>query len=470
MAVEQDIVGIEQQVLQQQQGVDEPLKLSRCSFTQDELHKFDDVWLAPEFSLAAVQAQGANDAVVKPLPDEEIAALSVMHVGQVPEVGTSPPWARQLAHHRDYFQQCLLRLTYPDGDEEHVKVLFALQNPIIVGFVGVLVEEECSRDPDEPLAGDHASWEHNFVVQEQSFVFSDSDKYKEVSQVEVLDSMVWLGSVILVSDADWRQLDTVLQLLPPLARGKGESSAPQKAPASRPAELLEQFPWLADLGGHRKAAAVPGRQKHTLASRGGCSGVHEEEQQEEEKKLEEEEDSEDEELDIDGLQLDEESDDEAEQRSTVELDEQASLSFAAKQDEMHKQGAKGEGPFAWRVCGGSWTKAHLGVDYDAFRAEVRSQAALPFISEFGLQKSASFSLAVYGELVAKTLAEYWTDKMTFYYNAWVEAGRQNRVFSDADISTWEDPAEFTAVLNSSSGKVLSRMRALQKLKPGVPSE
>ena len=117
------------------------------------------------------------------------------------------------------------------------------------------------------------------------------------------------------------------------------------------------------------------------------------------------------------------------------LDEEA---LAAKKDEMHTHGAESEGPFAWKVMGGSWTKAHLGVDYDAFRAECRTAAAKEFVAMYSMQYSASFTLTLYGEDLAKLLAEYWTKKMSWYYDRWVLADRGLHVFTDAEVAEFPD--------------------------------
>ena len=62
------------------------------------------------------------------------------------------------------------------------------------------------------------------------------------------------------------------------------------------------------------------------------------------------------ESDLDHMEIDA-----AEEAFDVDVEQVAAM-LAAKKVETIKAGAEAEGPFAWRVMGGSWTKAHLGVD------------------------------------------------------------------------------------------------------------
>mmetsp|Transcript_32998 Transcript_32998/g.84255 ORF Transcript_32998/g.84255 Transcript_32998/m.84255 type:complete len:232 (-) Transcript_32998:352-1047(-) len=128
--------------------------------------------------------------------------------------GPSPSWARSIAIHRGFFQGAVLRLTGPAGGEQIVKVLFCLQNPFVVGFVGLTAEEEVIRHPDEDRRLDSQTWAHNFKVVPWSFSFPDGEEYAAECEVEELSQAVWRGDHTVVSDSDWRLLPTILQTLP----------------------------------------------------------------------------------------------------------------------------------------------------------------------------------------------------------------------------------------------------------------
>ena len=142
--------------------------------------------------------------------------------------------------------------------------------------------------------------------------------------------------------------------------------------------------------------------------------------------------------------------------------------LALKRHEMALSGAAAELAFSWKVMGGTWTKAHLGLDYDAFRAEARSQHAKEFVALYGLQKSASFTLALYGDDIAKLLAGYWCDKMVHFYGIWSSSKIVGHVFSDVEVQSFVEPKAFTDVFARANGKISARMRQLRALCPGLP--
>jgi hypothetical protein len=99
-------------------------------------------------------------------------------------------WARQLAAHRDSFQGCVLRLKHVVGHDRHVKVLFCLQRPMLIGFVDLIAGEQIVPHHDEDGMLDEPSWAHNFVSR-SSFSCSDEDEYVSVNEVHVLGDAVW---------------------------------------------------------------------------------------------------------------------------------------------------------------------------------------------------------------------------------------------------------------------------------------
>ena len=109
----------------------------------------------------------------------------------------------------------------------------------------------------------------------------------------------------------------------------------------------------------------------------------------------------------------------------------------------------------------------LGVECDAFRAEVRTPRARAFIAQYSMAASASFTLAVYGEHVARLLAEYWTSKMCFIFECWEFSGGGAHVFSDAEVAVFVQPDAFSLALPGAQGRIKARMVALQELRPNL---
>ena len=144
------------------------------------------------------------------------------------------------------------------------------------------------------------------------------------------------------------------------------------------------------------------------------------------------------------------------------------VALSSKKEEMGKLGADGDGPFAWRVMGGVWTKTHLGVDFDCFRAEARTPDAKVFVGVYSFKFSCSLTLGVYEEATARLLAEYWVSKMTCFYDRWVANGRGMHVFTDEEVASFRDPPAFSATMADATGRVLRRMQELRALRPGPP--
>lgn len=163
---------------------------------------------------------------------------------------------------------------------------------------------------------------------------------------------------------------------------------------------------------------------------------------------------------------DESSDAPGEQKETINEDD-VLAALSAKRVEMQASGAEAALPFAWRVMGGAWTREHMGTDFDAFRGEARSTTAHTFATMYSLQRSASFSLALYGEDSARILSEYWCAKMNFLFAMWDSGGRGRYAFAEGDLG-FSEPGEFVDLLSRAQGKVLARMRALQRLRPSRP--
>ena len=256
-----------------------------------------------------------------------------------------------------------------------------------------------------------------------------------------------VGGRLLVSDGDWRQLSTVVQLFPaPVVRAPVDTSARGPAVVVRNAALVEEFPWLADSSANKRAGNGAGSGARSSSDPKPCAKG-------------DNADGDSDESDLDHMEIDA-----AEEAFDVDVEQVAAM-LAAKKVETIKAGAEAEGPFAWRVMGGSWAKAHLGVDYDAFRAEVRTPRARAWLVQYSLPASASFTLAVYGEQLARILAEYWTSNMTFFYNGWLFWGAGARVFSDEEVSAFAEPRGFVDAFAAADGRILARMKSLRELRP-----
>ena len=83
---------------------------------------------------------------------------------------------------------------------------------------------------------------------------------------------------------------------------------------------------------------------------------------------------------------------------------------------------------------------------------------------------ASVSVEIYGERVATAASEYWVAKLTHLFQIWAASGEPRHVMTDAEINSWAEPADFTAIFSEldGAGRVKHRLERLQALRPAAP--
>ena len=110
--------------------------------------------------------------------------------------------------------------------------------------------------------------------------------------------------------------------------------------------------------------------------------------------------------------------------------------------------------------------AHHGVPYDAFRSTFRVPAGREMLVRYGLNHSCTFALSKYGEALARCLAQYWVQEMSFFFLVWDSHGRGAYEFSEADRARWVEPPAFVAAYVESAPAQQVRMQELRALRPG----
>ena len=293
--------------------------------------------------------------------------------------------------------------------ERYVLVLFCMQKPILIGFLALAAEEEVLRHPDEEeLIIEAPTWSHKFVVTPNAFSWSDMDEYQEDCEIEVLGDTLWRGNSTIVSDGDWRRLETVLRLLPgPVTNNSSGSTVPTQPRGSLRSQLLQEHPWLADVwakGHHsREEELIPG----TEAMDSGGKDVHDT-------------------VEDTGSSSD---DDFSEKTGSVDADEVLDA-IEAKKCEMRNTGHGSQGPFAWRMMSAAAASSSGEACPTSFRGDARSPDARKFTSTYSLQSSASFVSNLYTGELAQILAEYWVAKMSYFYEIWMASTQEHHEFSE----------------------------------------
>ena len=81
------------------------------------------------------------------------------------------------------------------------------------------------------------------------------------------------------------------------------------------------------------------------------------------------------------------------------------------------------------ILGGGWTMTHKGKAYDVFRLGARVRANR-FCERCGLQKSMRFSVTLFGDNVACSLAKAWCSRLQFFFDEFQDSGNDGHIFDE----------------------------------------
>ena len=119
--------------------------------------------------------------------------------------------------------------------------------------------------------------------------------------------------------------------------------------------------------------------------------------------------------------------------------------------------------------GGPWTQNVLGMATDRCTAQAKSGTPSRWCQMYGLNKIASFSFSVYGEVAAAMLSAEWCKRMQFYFDLWLNSPGEH-VYTPEDRQAYQ-PSDtwlrFKAALPS-HGKTRQRAEAIEALFPAEP--
>jgi len=122
--------------------------------------------------------------------------------------------------------------------------------------------------------------------------------------------------------------------------------------------------------------------------------------------------------------------------------------------------------FVTVLRGGPWTQAHMGKATDRCAAQAKPGVPVSWCAMYGLNKLASFSFSVYGEVGAFVLSAEWCRRMQYYFDLWL-SGPDDYSFKPEDREGYKPSDEwlrFKASLPNSS-KALQRVAAIDSLFP-----
>ena len=114
--------------------------------------------------------------------------------------------------------------------------------------------------------------------------------------------------------------------------------------------------------------------------------------------------------------------------------------------------------------GGPWCLAHHGVGWDQYRATSSSVEGALFLESYLPNKSASFKLDLYGDALAKALAELWVAKMSYFYEIAAVRGPRH-VFTEGELAGFREDPALEPMFAGEAPEVQARLAQVRGLRP-----
>lgn len=435
-------VHAEMQILMGRRAADEadanrPLRVSSCRWSIAHLAELDRLFKSPEWSSQRVEKLREEAAVpVQPFPRTSQAILESMDIGRDHCRNTWYEWVPFLCKHRSVFTSCIVRFDSPGGPLLF-KVCFARQSPMVVCFMRVreTVPDRELMCPSNHQERSFIEWRHVFKRDGLCFEYSDSGFFQQDWDMHVLaDTYCWDGGTF-VSDGDWLMIEEFVCMLPDAEEGHHP-----KRNGPKPSKEQVDFaacPWLMDLLG--PGASPPPAEKKVITptptprnqdiDAGGSSNLEHHD------------------LDIDCAQV---------------MDE-----LMARRLELAAANPHTAEHFRWTLRGGAWTARNRGLTYDSCMSSVRKGGeAEQFCNEWGLVRSASFAISIYGEQGAAILARSWVAFHEWSFQTYMmHAGEAGWSFTPEVLAEYQEPPELEGLMASGNARVRNRIAALRQIKP-----
>lgn len=451
-----------------EQTSDKILSVSNCRLSPAEKEQLQDFFNSKP--LRPVEVETLRQRVLsgpRPVPDKVSVAMDKVARDRQRDEGVQvvPSWVRVICLARDDLRGCAFG--FSEGIEVHwYLLLFATQSPYALAFMPL---QRSGTEPMPVVRTMEEFWtyaekkmDYEFSFELGQFCEAEDMPFGSDAEVLVLPGVIVLGSDCAASHASPFSLSVIAKAQaaqPPRKRqaATGKASGASKASA----QLLAENPWLAHFFEHEKPSAQA-TQAHGSAKRK-----------------------------IDRISLE----DERRGKPTSSASGSASSSSMAPQDatttgeeatdelldsvwerlqEKRREWVQEEkGPlveaFVVKLMGGAWTKANLGVDYDAFRGVARKGAPADWCKRYSFSQSAHFAIAKFGESNAHNLAKAWCDRLNFLYNAFEEQGCGDSAFqyTEATLKAYAEP-EGIAVWAQTLGKNEPAAKRLVQIREMVP--
>jgi hypothetical protein len=407
------------------------LRLADCRFSQEDMAAMAALWATPAFSERAVR-QLREKSMEPPIPPAANVQAQLEDIELDAGSSDASPvaeWCRLVCRNRAVLSNsCLVFKT--GADERHYVLLYAVQRPFLAALLPVErvtptlpAISQCSKGT--VMEAMSARFDFEFRLTGGHYVHQDDLEVAEETQVFVLPGLFFTDHGL----ASHGQLFPLQEL----SDASAKSSGAQAAPRSRPqptfdADLLERFPWL--------AAYMPDKPKRGPKAVAPSASSSQ------------------------GLGSHPESEDLSE--------EQTEALFSVLERKRKEWLTTYEAPpedFKTVLRGGSWKQKQKGVGIDHVQASASTPLASEFVDMYGMQKTASFSIHLYGERGAAELSLLWCRRMQFFYDRELHSGVLEYEYTDEDVANAPCLDESTLDSLSLNPRAVARAQEVMRLSP-----
>ena len=275
-------------------------------------------------------------------------------------------------------------------------------------------------------------WDHRFEVDWTDLAWSNQGLWSSDSRVLVLPDCEHREGAIVVADGEWQDFDVIAALFPHVP----QSTENRLSTASLSIKLAEAcvftlHPWLEGFlkSGQIKQCDAKGKRAGEL---GGHAANH----------------------------------DRALGNPHQDVVESEALMDAllSKRRDLGLEASAGGSAFGVVLRGGPDLFRRTGKMYDELRGQACHATAEHFLVEWGLKKSFSASLNLYGEAAAQTLAESWVSKLQWCYDM-VESQGPTFSFSVDVLKEWAEPPALQTLWVEGNQATRARISHIRSLCP-----
>ena len=294
-------------------------------------------------------------------------------------------------------------------------------------FLRLQLDGQLTRRGDEMgwEADQLQSWRRCFRADHNVYSFTDEASTLDDADMFVLSDAVYIGECLLVSDATWKPLAHILDLLGEVpADGNDEQRRTTGCPASAFDDRIFECPWVNDYWENVKKLDSAMEESST------------------------------------------ESDDGKPREEPVFEVDVAALddSLATTREAWRHRDAFRSTDFKWALLGGKWLAERRGIMYDAFEATARKGGPMDFCVRWHLPRSSSYFCSIYTEAGSFTLATAWCHKMQWLYSKFVAEGEAVDYGKDA-MARYDEPDGIEDLYRTGTPRMRTRIKALRELTP-----